>query len=460
VPVDVVSPHGSDVGESARWDHTALRRRLLDGTWDADAKGWLRKLMGSVRSDAYGDPDLSANPFSTLTSQLACLYDQAPEVSHGSDADNAERMGLLLDSAGLWPRMQTIQRYTLGLREMLVRPDFTVDDGLTLRPVWPDKVTAEAAENRPDVPVEITEYRKYLVDGKWTWVRDTWSVRDPLQPYRRMVDHTTDKVVLSYDASEYPYWNDGRAVLPYVLYHARVGDRLWSPFHGRELVEGTLRSAVHWTFFGHGLRNASWPQRYVAGFTVPSNDTGTRDAVVADPSTILMLEPLEELQGGGQVGSFDVPFDPTVLIEATEQYERNLAKYAGVSASDFQRMSGDPRSGYALSISAEGRRKASQAYEPAARDGDLALLSLIAVMHNRVRPSSKLPTDGWGLRYRALPPTATELQSRRQHVLELLREGLMSRVEAYAEIHDVDESTARTKLAAIDQARAAAANAF
>ena len=125
-------PVPRDPREAARWSHTRLRMRLLSGAWASDLKARLRRSLGHVRSEAWGDPDLSSNVFASVCSQLAVAYDREPSVTH-KDGLAAEMMFASLKAAGWSSQMQRVQRDTIGLREMLLRVD-VVDGGIHLRP--------------------------------------------------------------------------------------------------------------------------------------------------------------------------------------------------------------------------------------------------------------------------------------------------------------------------------------
>lgn len=443
----VGTPQPPEPEDAARWEHTALRRRILEGRWTRDAQLRLLQKFRSDRADAIGAPDLSANPFAQIVGQLACLYDVEPTIDHESRSADAARMRLLLGEAA-WPsRMQEFQKLVVGLRECLLRP--TIRNGrLLLRPVTPDRVVAVAQPSRPDVPVKVSELVWRNVSGveQWTW--DVYDVSDPDAPSFEVLDADmkADLTKAAGIPPEYPFRDAEGPFLPYVLYHAEVGHKLWDPYHGRELVDGTLEASVLWTFFGHCVRNASWPQRYAVGVEIASTDRHGRDVVAADPTTVLMFAVDDQLQGGAQVGQWEAPTEPDKLLEAIQGYERRLATSAGISPSDFQRLSGDPRSGYALSISRDGKRGAAKRYEPAARAGDVALLSTIARIWNLTQQDD-LATTGWSVAYHALPPSADEVAARRQHVLELLREGLITRAEARARLEGEDPETARARIA-------------
>ncbi len=456
------SPRSAE--DIARWDHTRLRRRMLSGLWHQDAKNRMVKQLGTVRADAIQDPELSSNPFASICRELAVLYDEAPEVSLDGDEQSTEVMRGLLEEAAWGPRMQSVQRKLVGLREMLVRPDVDQDGVLSLRPVTPDHVVASARPDRPDEPAMVRELKHRDVGGREQWTWDEYDITNPAEPRFRvlsadLIRDLTEKVYgQQYEGAQYPWrFSDDTPFLPYVLYHAELGDQLWDAWEGRELVDGTLSIAVLRSYYAKCVRDASWRQRWAIGVQLPSDASAEDHAVnevVADPATVVMFDVDPQLQGGAQIGQWDNPTDLGSLYDSIQAWARDLAQWAGLSPSDFARISGDPRSGYALSLTSQGKKAASRKFLPAAKRGDQQFLRIVAAMYNRAT-SGGIPERGWTIEYRSLPPSPAEVREHRQHVRELLAEGLITRVQAYVEMHGVTEAEARSRLAEISRERAA-----
>lgn len=451
-----IPPLPRDPAEFARWQHTRLRRRMLYGAWRPDLVERIEWAIGSVRRDAWGVPDLSSNVFRSSFSSLAVLYDRRPTVSH-DNANAAAQVGGLVSGAGYWSLMQRVQRDTLGLREMFIRVDAMLADNgqveMSYRPVPPDMVLAEASPDRPDVPVEIYELRlRHDTAGRPRWTYDYLSIEPGKDPYYRVIaaggDESGEDLSLEYLGVEgglvgeaYPYRRlDGTVYLPYALYHAAKTGALFDPYEASELVEGSLNVAVLWTFWGHTVRQASWPQRYAIGVQAPGASvegdevTSMREAIVPDPATVLLFSPTDESMSP-QIGQWEAGADPNTLQEAIGNYERRIAAFAGVSASDVQRVAGDPRSGFALAINREAAREAQRRYEPVFRPVDEQVMGITAAMVNAITGRDELPEYGYRIQYASLPPSVEERQGEREHVLALIGAGLLDRVSAYQQLH-------------------------
>ena len=457
------SPPPATGSDGPRQVHTRARERLLCGGWERDAQARIEARLGSLRARALGYPDLSANPDRAVCQQAATLYDRAPLISHPDDPTGAaaEVLSAELAAAGVWQLQQRVQRQVIGLREMLLRVDVSDLGRLVVRPVVPSVVVADAGVDDPSVPSRLAEWRRRRYNGEWTWTRD---VVDPSAlEYRVELADGTDvsKEVLGAPSSgdEYEYrLADGTAVLPYATYHAAATGQLWDPYEALELVEGTYEISVLWSFWGHCVRDASWPQRWGIGVTVAGASTSGAPGVSAstvevDPAVVVMLTPTAEGQAA-LVGQWAAGADPAKLAEAILTYEARLPQYAGLNPADFARVSGDPRSAYALSLSREGQREAARRNEPTMRAGDEQLLTLCAAGLNRVRDLG-LPEVGWQIRYPGIPESREEREARRRDVFERLDRSLISRPGAYAELYGVSLEQAEQAVGLLDAARLA-----
>lgn len=474
-------PAPTNPDEAARWEHTRNRRSLMEGTWQRLLEDRLQAQLGSTRRQAWGIPDLSANPFRVVAYELSTLYDAAPDVHHHAAETAASRSGGtssadaliggegLIAKSGLWSQMPRVQAMVIALREMWVRID-VVDGRLTYRPVPPDMIIAEADPQRPTVPLAVAEIRLRHLEGKSVWAWDVLDIRDPANPRYEVrlpdeaggfgADVTELALGARYSGEAYPYRRaNGTPVLPGVLYHAsQYGDRAFDPYFGVELYEGSLSLSVYYSFLAHCLRDASFPQRYAIGVRVAGTemvDGGSRGArveVVTDPTTILMLDAATESQP--TVGQFVAGADVATIESTISAIAHRLATDAGLSQTDIQRTSGSAKSGYAISLSNEGKRQAQRRYVTQFRGADEELVGKSAILFNR-STGSAYPEGGYSVQYREIPLSPEELTSRRTHALEMLDAGLMDRVEALRQFGDLTEADAIAKLAMIETMKAA-----
>jgi hypothetical protein len=290
---------------------------------------------------------------------------------------------------------------------------------------------------RSDLPGMLAETVQYRVGGVSLWCYDVWSTSGE---HRIIAAQSAGGYAMKQDvtaeAGGAPMVLDanGSPVIPYALYHASRTGYLWDAYEGIEVVEGTLAIGVLWSMWRHVVRSASWPQRYAAGVVVAgaqeAPDDSGRSQITTDPATVLMLEMSAEDRQSPVIGQWDAGGDPKQLAEAIMSYESRIeAAFGHVAA--VSRKSGDPRSGYALAVSREEQRDAARRLEPQFRRGDLELLRIVAALVTARTPDDPLPESGWSISYQSLPPSQSEIDG----ILTRVDGGLMSRVDAYIELH-------------------------
>jgi hypothetical protein len=466
-------PAPSNPDEAARWEHTRHRRALKEGRWARLLEDRLQVQLGSVRRQAIGLPAMSSNRFDEISNELATLYDAPPDVSHntaGGAVDELCGSNGLIARAGLWPQMSRFQSMVIALREMWMRVD--VEDGrLIYRPVSPDMTIAEADPSRPTTPLAYAEIRLRHFRGEAVWLWDVLDIRDPANPsYTVRIakdggmgeDVTLEVLGGTYSGEAYPYRRaDGTPILPVVLYHASLyGDRLFDAFNGIEIYEGSLDLSVLDTYLHHVLRDASYPQRWAIGVRIAGSDMvdggtrGQRVEVVTDPTTILMLDAAMEQQP--QVGQFVAGADVEKIESVVAALAHRLATAAGLAPTELQRTSGSAKSGYAISLSQDGKRTAQRKYVMQFRDADERLVAISAALFNRAT-GSQFPEGGYSVMYREIPLSPEEMQSRRTHALEMMEAGLMDKVEALRLFGSMTHEDAVARLEQITLAKAAEA---
>jgi hypothetical protein len=152
------------------------------------------------------------------------------------------------------------------------------------------------------------------------------------------------------------------------------------------------------------------------------------------------------------IGSFEPSADPQKLLESIAKYEYRVATASGIS-SEILRQSGDPRSGYALSISRDGQREAQKKFAPIFRENDEVLLEKTACLCNRFL-GTNLPEVGYRVQYSQLNLSPEEMKAQREDVIEKLKIGLISPVDAIMILNpDLDDIEARSELQRIRKER-------
>lgn len=467
--------------DQQRWEESGLRRRLIQGIWRDDLEDALLRHLPADRREAWGACDMSSNPLEQITRQLAVLYEEQPIVTNKGDQDIGQLVGTdgYITRAGLWALMMRVQQMTLACRETFVRIDVIPHiqgtmprhAGINYRLVYPDYVYVETSPDAPDTPILYQELRLRNVNNepKWTW--DVLDIRDEQNPkfgmfYANKDGSIGDDISIyvmgheTHKGENYPYRDkDGSPFLPVVCYRAEKTGSMWNSFDMSQIVEGTLNSAVLYSFFVHCTKNASYPQRYIAGLSLAGASgldqdlPARRSAVTTDPTSVLVFQQDPEATNP-MIGQFTAGSDPASLLESVSKYEYRVATAGGISPAELSRTSGDPRSGYALSVSREGQREAQRRYAPIFRMSDLSTVSKTASLCNRFL-GTNLPEDGYRIQYHTKPLSSGEIKEMREDIIAKMGAGLISPIGAMMMLYpDLDEDGARAKLLQIRRERA------
>ena len=449
-----VPPSPADPDEAARWEHTRLRRRLLSGQWAEDVRRRVRLRVGQTRASAWGidkpgGVDLSGNLFAQVSGDLSTLYNRPPIWSSSLDPSAARVISDVLQEAGWVSMMQRVERDTLGCREFLLKVSPRSDGGVIVRPVCPDLVEALADPVERDMPIRIDEWQLREIQGRTVWTRTRTDARDGTV---RVYDATGDDITSEVGESWSPEWTSasGEHFLPYILYHAQRTGYLWDPWEGVGLVEGTLTNSVNLTHLQHAITQAANPQRYLAGLE-PIGEAledvsgrSPRRVVMSDPAVILQFDRIHGFDGQPMVGQFEAGADIGVLTDSVERYERRVCASASL-AGDLMRVSGDPRSGYAVAISREGQREASDQYREEFARSDRMLARLVACILNG-QGSESVPETGYSIEYQRLALSQTERLQLLQELKTAMEMGLITQEQAYARYNETTEAEATEAL--------------
>lgn len=424
-PIRKPPPSPTDPAELRRVEHTRFRVRVWHGEHVEDVRKRTLELVGAVRTAAWGDPDLSSAPAVASARALATLYDPmaddgdaAPTVTCELDETAGPAMAQVLDDAGLWPLMTTYQAQALALREMLLRADVDGVDNrgvprIRFRPVTPDLVEARPDPRDPSRPIEIREWVERPDEaGRMVWTREVWSIAGGVGEHRILSadgEDVSERYGLEKGGAvgeKYPLrrLSDGAPLLPYVVHHAELSGALWDPLRHIELWEGTLTVSVWWTLLGHLIRNCAHGQRYMGNATVDAavpvdgGTSATRNAVVADPGVVISMRPIVEGQPM-EIGQWEPSADPEKVFNTVVGYERRLHSAAGLDPADIQRVSGDPRSGYALEVSDAAKLRSALRYAPTFRLADRQVVALVACLYNVALGWEYFPEDRWDVEH-------------------------------------------------------------
>lgn len=472
-----LAPPPLDPSEIGRVAHTRLRRRMLYEQHDQDVVERVTLAMGAIRASVHGKPDLSANVFLSVWSQVMVLYHQHPTDYPPAGSEAVPRA---MSDAGYWPMMQRVARDVGGLREMLVRfdVDMTANGGLGAilpRPVFPDMVELRPSLADPSVPDGLVEVIDDPIHG---WTRHHLDVRDPANPSYRVTlakdgtDITAAVLGDTIAASGWPsVYRDatGAPFLPYVIYHAAKTGFLFDAWAMRGVVEGSLNIAVLLSFYQHLVRNASWPQRWLMGCAPAGSesvDTGTQDQdvspvgnvarreLVTDPATVVLLQPMEGA-ASPQVGQWANASDPEAILRSVMAYIRHVYSMAGIQSPDVSRADSAPTSGYSLVVSRESIRDEQRVYEPQFRAADQQAHAMVACILNRVRGTTYSEVPGaYAIQYEGLPLSPAEEAAKLAQLEAKVASGQIGPVSAYQEMHPHcphDEAVIRVATAALER---------
>lgn len=468
IPPQPIDP---DPNEQRRREHQALRYRMLTGNWLQDLLDEISKHIPESRQAAWGVPDMSSNIFKASTEALCGLYVESPSVA--VDETPGQTEGLLgrngyITKAALWALMQRVQYFTIGMRECFLRISVDKENQcLNYRIVTCDKITAQSSDADPSKPIEINEtrLRQDPETKKYEWTIDHLSIADPNNPVYEIYSLKEDGKIKenvskkywseSFSGTNYPYIDSqGNPYLPYTLYHAEIHGNLFDPFANREVIMGSLTCGVYFSFLGHLLKNCSFPQRYLLGAGVAGMDmydnnlASRRNAIATDPSSILVFTADPDLQPGQQpqIGQYQPGGDVEKMLQSITTFERRLAAQMGIPGSDIQKMTGDPRSGFAIAVSRSSLREKQRHFSLSFRKSDIETIEISAKLANRYLGGS-FPEMGYRIKYHAIPLSPQEQKEQRDNIIALLSQGLISKVDAVKMLQpDLDDIEAKKHL--------------
>lgn len=445
-------PRHNSLNTIGRWQESLERYRMLRGSWRQELDRCHRALLSNTRANMSGPVDMTKNVFRSIVNQLSVLYDGDTIIRHENE-DSIPEMRRQAVESGLWQLMAEVQNYTVGQRECAVRVMVDEKANAHYKIFQPFHIEAEGTLERPDEPVKFWAYSPRMLNNKAAWTAECFDISDLDDPKYTLTTDNGEEVLDEATGSSYPFaYEDGTPFIPFVLYHARKTGHMFDPYSGIELKEGALRVAVYLTFWGHVLRDASWPQRYMIdgklnGVTRDNGDTPYLDS---DPSSLMSASSTNP-EKSATMGQFQAGGDVRGILESIDSYCAGLATDFDISPGDIQRASGDARSGYAIHLTREGQRRAQEKYKPQFARGDADLLGKTAALINRQveslsATSPGLPEQGWSVKYHGIPLSLEERRQLLEEYRQRVELGVMSRAELLSKLDGVTVSEAREKL--------------
>jgi hypothetical protein len=469
-------PMAPTAEDERRQIHQANRKKLLTGDYEDLLERELYQHLSTDRRSAWGPSDMSSNIAESITREISQLYRETPTISTNQNVDISRLTGRDGILSGYWPMMIKQQQYVLFMRESISRvdyipppPEYPERNGrFSYRIVTPDLVYCEASPNEPDTPnyyseLRLRSYRHPNGQTKAIYTVDIFDIRDlnnpkfsikRVEPNGEYTDDLTEYYVgkKSLTGDDY-YWRfaDGMPFIPIELYHAEKNGRLWNSYEKSSLYFGALSAMVLYTFWVHIVRDSAFSIKYCMGAnlaglsSIDTDQPARRQAISTDPSSILVFQTDPDMNSQPLIGEFKPSASPRELMESIKQYEQRAAASFNISAS-MLRSSGDPRSGYALSIDQSGKRESQKSMGPIFSVYDSSFVAKIAALSNRLIGTT-LPEEGYRIVYAPIPKSAQELEATRRDILEKMDAGLLSPVDAIMKLNpDLDPLQARAEL--------------
>ncbi len=426
-----------------------------------DAECRLHRIFHGDIIEQLPPSELGSNPFRSYHAQISTTFRRAADLWLTRNPTSATRGLKAIGHDRRWAVMAQVELLTRALGEAFCRVDVRGDE-LHWEAVPASKVFDVVRDPARPEQVSGLKYmvrRAHPVSGVVRWVVDHWDVSDRGAPVfavllpvkvdetTKLVDATAEWMPESKDWEQgYPYWWDGAPILPWVLYHARLGHpETFAPFEGSELVNGTLTTSVLMTYWLEGMRDGTFPVRGVVDGTIVHGTVqpkgGQQQQVVSRVSVVKIRSDSQGRQA--VVASWPKTMDPDTYFGAVQSYVQMLALQAGMSAQDVAVTSaGMSRvAGVAIQVSRAGIERARQAIKPSLMQSDERMSEVCAAMWNAyVRTpgaAALLPTaaNSYTVQYAIDPLTPDEIRTRTDSAVAQMAAGIMSRVTAMAYVH-------------------------
>lgn len=445
--------------DSARWEHTRLRRNVLGGTWEMDILWRMKEQYGLNQVANMGRPSLAVNLMANSVDQTAILYDAQPVVSNpGLTGPATTAWADVVDGCHLWNLLQDNCRKVVGLREGFVQV-LATPAGVQLEVVTPDEIVVDKTTGDASTITAMRRSRRFVVVGekgepvvKDCW--ELWDISDPLAPVHAVVQ--ADGTIITADVyppaegadglvpHTYPWVDEMGPYLPWTLYRARYTSETFDPYYGSELVHGTLDIAIHWTMWGVCLRNNSWPQWWIMDADVPGMSIADASmAALPSPPDTIELAPNSILRfksdgnpGVGKVGQLQ-PADARTMADAILTKQNTILNNVGIHPDDLTPTTSS--SGVAIQLKRSAQRRVALSYVPSFRAADERLFSLMARTNNLFYEGAvQLPVEGWRIDYTLPETSSAEFLADFEKDKELVALGFKSMVDVAMKLYGLD----------------------
>lgn len=354
------------------------------------------------RWDKIGPLDLTRNPLVRYVTTLGTAHARPAGISGAPagllDMIGGERSRPLIRSytkAGYRPMPVALaeisadaERYDLGCHYCGVRATWN-DRGEfpSLDVITPDTLTLDYRLDDSRRPSVYRHDLRRMVEGRMQDVTDVYDLTDPDAPVFRTVVGRKDVTLAAHPGGgltgdNWPgEWRtaDGEPRAPIVVYGRPTNlSRLL------ELVEGTLRVCVGWSWWWAGYRDACYKGRNVRGMVLAGSDSAMDAGGEGDGGTGIATGAEDVLRWvdtdpdkPGEHWQWDAPFDAKAMAESLQTYENGLLSHLGVPV-DLTKTGGEP-----LAQEAEALRQAAMRHYDDLRAGDAEVLRLVAMLANR-----------------------------------------------------------------------------
>ena len=304
------------------------------------------------------------------------MYTRPPAWSFASEG-TAELWRSIQDGANAAAVFPELNRMVNLLNECLVyvRP---CGDHLTYRLVLPQDVTVWPDPDNPATPFAAM-FRESMVNvPKGSPVYHYWS-RYEDKPEYRCFDAGGREIRKEVN----PYKDEaGMPAIPLTAYHRSLPTwSFWDQTTGGDVYELTIMVGMWETWVNHLIRTDSTRQKWASGQLMMTDQQG-------GPTAIMSLRSTDATPVS--VGEFSSQSDWAGLGGQIKRKLQNVLDNNGMSLAD-DRTSGDPTSGFALTVRSKGLTDLRERQVPLYRTWDRGLYATVAAVWNFELTNPKSP---------------------------------------------------------------------